>query len=42
MPEPDPGRDHFPEAGDGEFVDENLNKFIRKTRAIYIPKKSEQ
>lgn len=33
---PDPGRDHIPEAVDGELVDENLNKFIRKKRAIAI------
>jgi len=35
----EPGSDHFPEAGDGELVDENLNKSIRKTRAIYVPRK---
>jgi len=34
-----PGHDHFPEAGDGELVDENLHKSIRKTRAIYVPRK---
>jgi hypothetical protein len=39
MPEPEPGPDHFPEVGDGELVDENLNRFIRKTRANYVPKK---